>query len=67
MARQKFLNKNFPSMNMSDEEKEKMNKRIKEISGAAVSEKELSFLKQSLPNSVNTVAEMKKLLEEQMK
>ena len=32
-----------------------------------LSEKELSFLKQSLPNSVNTVAEMKKLLEEQMK
>ena len=27
MARQKFLNKNFPSMNMSDEEKEKMLKK----------------------------------------
>ena len=66
MARQKFLNKNFPPMNMSDEEKEKMNKKIKEISGAAVSEKELSFLKKSLPNSVNTVTELKKLLEEQM-
>ncbi len=36
MARQKFLNKNFPSMNMSDEEKEKMNKRIKEISAEGV-------------------------------
>jgi hypothetical protein len=67
MARQKFLNKNFPSMNMSDEEKEKMNKKIKAISGAAVSEKELAFLKESLPSSVNTVAEMKKLLEEEMK
>ena len=67
MARQKFLNKNFPSMNMSDDEKEKINKKIKEISGAAVSEKELQFLKDSVPNSVKTVAEFKKLLEEQMK
>jgi hypothetical protein len=44
-----------------------MNKKIKAISGAAVSEKELAFLKESLPSSVNTVVEMKKLLEEEMK
>ena len=66
MARQKFLNKNFPSMNMLDEEKEKM-KKIKQISGGAVSEKELQIFKDSVPNSVKTIAEFKKLLEEQMK
>ena len=68
MARQKFLNKNFPSMNMSEEEKlKKLNSMRKAITGVAAGEKELSFLKQSLPSSVNTVAEMKKLLEEEMK
>ena len=63
----KFLKQNFKSMNMSDEEKEKMNKKIKQITGAAVSEKELQFLKESLPNSMNTVVEFKKLLEEEDK
>tara|TARA_A100000171_G_scaffold25793_1_gene24028 strand:+ start:363 stop:590 length:228 start_codon:yes stop_codon:yes gene_type:complete len=59
-----FLKKNFSSMNMSDEEKEKMNKKIKQLSGAAVSEAELKFLKKALPGSMTSVIGLKKLLEE---
>ena len=40
MARQKFLNKNFPSMNMSEEEKlKKLNSMRKAITGVAVEKK----------------------------
>ena len=58
MARQKFLNKNFPSMNMSEEEKEKksklLNAQFKDKTGAALSDAEYQLL-------------MKNLLEERIK
>jgi|TARA_E500000178_G_scaffold302120_1_gene311415 hypothetical protein len=50
-----FLKKNFKSMNMSDEEKEKFNKFRKSITGVAAGEKELEMLKNTF---------LKKLLEE---
>ena len=50
-----FLKKNFKSMNMSDEEKEKFNKFRKSITGVAVGEKELEMLQNTF---------LKKLLEE---
>ena len=73
MARQKFLNKNFPSMNEDDKEKwnktqnEYFNEYRKKITGVAAGEKELELLNKSLPKTVSSLNAMKKLLEEEMK
>ena len=54
MARQKFLNKNFPSMNEDDKEKwnkaqnEYFNEYRKKITGIAAGEKEMKFLQKML-------------------
>ena len=53
----KFLKKNFPSMN--EEDKDKLNN----IKGS-VSNKELEFIKESVPNVVSSIASFQKLLEE---
>ena len=60
----KFLKNNFKSMNMTDEEKEKMNQKIKEISGT-VSEKEMELLSKLIPKEVSSTMKLQKLLEEE--
>ena len=50
-----FLKDNFKSMKMTDDEREKYNKFIKNMTGTAVSENELEMLKNTF---------LKKLLEE---
>ena len=67
MARQKFLNKNFPSMNMSEEEKLKKHNAIrKQITGVAAGEKEIKFI-DNLISQDKTIAQIKELVEEKFK
>ena len=67
MARQKFLNKNFPSMNMSEEEKlKKLNSIRKEITGVAAGDKEIKFIN-NLISQDKTIAQIKELVEEKFK
>ena len=67
MARQKFLNKNFPSMNMSEEEKlKKLNSMRKAITGVAAGEKEMKFIN-NLISQDKTIAQIKELVEEKFK
>lgn len=67
MARQKFLNKNFPSMNMSEEEKlKKLNSMRKAITGVAAGEKEIKFIN-NLISQDKTIAQIKELVEEKFK
>ena len=59
-----FLKKNFKSMNMSDEEKEK----LKKFKGS-VSEGEMDFIKSVTPggSALGAISNLKKLLEEENK
>jgi|TARA_B100000073_G_C23373266_1_gene427849 hypothetical protein len=73
MARQKFLNKNFPSMNMTEEEKKKAMadaaakqaaNTMRKSMPAAAGELEIAFIDQAINSDV---AKIKKLLEEENK
>jgi len=62
-----FLKKNFSSMNMSEEEKEKyFNDMRKKITGAAAGEKEIAFINALIPSG-KSINEIKKLVEEEFK
>ena len=66
IPKSKFLKENFNSMNMTEEEKLKaFNEYRKSITGVAAGEKEMEFLKNSIPKGLSDIAAFKKLLEEE--
>jgi len=71
-TKSKFLNSNFKSLNISEEEKKKLAEQIKKMQGnitgtigGSISDKEMKMLEGSIPKGLSDIAAFKKLLEEE--